>query len=83
MNKKEKNRLGVLLALLGVFSVVALVQMWGRDGLTGAETAIEELSYEPRDIPNLIAADADDGASDDEAADASDAAGDNDADGKD
>ena len=69
MNKKEKNRFVVLLALLGVFSVVALVQMWGRDGLTGADTAIEELSYEPRDFPNLIATDVDDGASDDKSAD--------------
>ncbi len=55
MDKQEKKRLVILLSLLVVAGMVALFQMWGQDGFSGGASSAEEISYNPRNFPEVIA----------------------------
>lgn len=59
MADQERKRLIFLGVVLAVLAIVALVQMWGRDGLVGGGVSAEELTYEPRQFPQLVAIDID------------------------
>ena len=59
MADQERKRLIFLGVVLAVLAIVALVQNWGRDGLAGSGVSAEELNYEPRQLPQLVAIDID------------------------